>query len=49
MPMMLAYIRNNVKAFIEFIDPLNDDAENLEPADLINLIRVDPKDPATLR
>jgi len=40
MPMMLPYIRKNVKAFIEFLDPLIDDAENLEPADLINLIRV---------
>ena len=40
MPMMLAYIRKNVKEFIGFLDPLIDDAENLEPAELINLIRV---------
>ena len=40
MPMMLLYIRKNVKEFIGFLDPLIDDAENLEPADLINLIRV---------
>jgi len=40
MPMMLPYIRKNVKEFIEFLDPLIDDAENLEPAELINLIRV---------
>jgi len=40
MPRMLPYIRKNVKEFIGFIDPLIEDAENLEPADLINLIRV---------
>jgi len=40
MPMMLPYIRKNVKEFIGFLDPLIGDAENLEPADLINLIRV---------
>ena len=40
MPMMLPYIRKNVKEFIEFLDPLMNDAENLEPAELINLIRV---------
>jgi len=40
MPMMLPYIRKNVKEFIEFLDPLIDDAQNLEPAELINLIRV---------
>jgi len=40
MPMMLLYIRKNVKAFIGFLDPLIEDAENLEPAGLINLIRV---------
>jgi len=40
MPMMLLYIRKNVKDFIGFLDPLIGDAENLEPAELINLIRV---------
>jgi len=40
MPMMLLYIRKNVKEFIGFLDPLIDDADNLEPAELINLIRV---------
>jgi DNA helicase-2/ATP-dependent DNA helicase PcrA len=40
MPMMLPYIRKNVKEFIGFLDPLIDDADNLEPADHINLIRV---------
>jgi len=40
MPMMLLYIRKNVKEFIGFLDPLIADAENLEPAELINLIRV---------
>lgn len=40
MPMMLPYLRKNVKEFIGFLDPLIDDAENFEPAELINLIRV---------
>jgi len=40
MPMMLPYIRKNVKEFIRFLDPLIEDAEKLEPVDLINLIRV---------
>jgi hypothetical protein len=35
MPMMLLYIRKNVKEFIGFLDPLIEDAENLEPAELI--------------
>ena len=40
LPMKLPYIRKNVKAFIGFLEPLVEDAENLEPAELINLIRV---------
>jgi DNA helicase-2/ATP-dependent DNA helicase PcrA len=40
MPMELPYIRKNVKEFIKFLDPLMDDSENLEPSELINLLRV---------
>jgi DNA helicase-2/ATP-dependent DNA helicase PcrA len=40
MPMELPYIRKNVKEFIKFLDPLMDDFENLEPSELINLLRV---------
>jgi len=40
MPIELPYIRKNVKEFIKFMDPLIEDAENLEPAELIQLLRV---------
>ena len=40
MPMELPYIRKNVKEFIKFLNPLMDDSENLEPSELINLLRV---------
>ena len=33
------YIRRNAKEFIKFLDPLIKDAENFEPAELINLLR----------
>jgi DNA helicase-2/ATP-dependent DNA helicase PcrA len=36
----LPYIRKNVREFIAFMDPLIADAENLAPADLIQLLRV---------
>jgi DNA helicase-2/ATP-dependent DNA helicase PcrA len=39
-PIELPYIRKNVKEFIKFMDPLIEDAENLEPAELIQLLRV---------
>jgi len=40
MPIKLTYLRKNVKEFIKFMDPLIEDAENIEPAELINLLRV---------
>ena len=40
MPIKLTYLRKNVKEFTGFLDPLIEDAENLEPAELINLLRV---------
>jgi len=40
MPIKLTYLRKNVKEFIKFMDPLILDAENIEPAELINLLRV---------
>ena len=40
MPIDLPYIRKNVKEFIKFIDPLIADAENLQSAELIQLLRV---------
>lgn len=40
MPVKLPYLRKNVKEFIGFLDPLIEDAENLGPAELINLLRV---------
>jgi DNA helicase-2/ATP-dependent DNA helicase PcrA len=40
MPIELPYIRKNIKEFIQFMDPLIEDAENLEPAELIQLLRV---------
>ena len=39
MPIKLTYLRKNVKEFVNFMDPLIEDAENLEPAELINLLR----------
>lgn len=39
MPIELPYIRKNVRAFVEFMDPLIDDSENLGPAELIGLLR----------
>jgi DNA helicase II / ATP-dependent DNA helicase PcrA len=36
----LPYIRKNVKEFVGFLDPLIDDAENLEPSELIELLRI---------
>ncbi len=35
----LTYVRKNVNAFIQFLDPLMADAENLEPAELLSLLR----------
>ncbi|MDB4442480.1 ATP-dependent helicase [bacterium] len=40
MPIELPYIRKNVREFIQFIDPLIQDVENLQPAELIHLLRV---------
>ncbi len=40
MPIKLTYLRKNVKEFTGFLDSLIKDAENLEPAELINLLRV---------
>lgn len=40
MPIELPYIRKNVKEFIKFIDPLIEDAEELQPGELIQLLRV---------
>jgi DNA helicase-2/ATP-dependent DNA helicase PcrA len=40
MPIELPYVRKNVKEFIKFMDPLIQDAENLQPAELIQLLRV---------
>ena len=39
-PIKLTYLRKNVKEFVKFMDPLIEDADNLEPAELINLLRV---------
>ena len=39
MPIELPYIRKNVKDLVKFLDPLVEDSENLEPAELINLLR----------
>jgi DNA helicase-2/ATP-dependent DNA helicase PcrA len=39
MPIELPYMRKNVREFIGFIDPLIEDAENLSPSELIQLIR----------
>jgi len=40
MPVDLPYIRKNVREFIQFIDPLIEDAENQQPSELIHLLRV---------
>jgi len=40
MPIKLTYLRKNVKELTGFLDPLIEDAENLQPAELINLLRV---------
>jgi DNA helicase-2/ATP-dependent DNA helicase PcrA len=40
MSIELPYIRKNVKEFIKFMDPLIEDAENLQPAELIQVLRV---------
>ena len=39
MRIVLPYIRKNVIELVRFMDPLIADAENLEPADLIHLLR----------
>ena len=39
MPIELPYIRKNVREFIQLIDPLIADAETLQPAELIQLLR----------
>jgi DNA helicase II / ATP-dependent DNA helicase PcrA len=39
MPIELPYIRKNVREFIQLIDPLIQDAEALQPAELIQLLR----------
>lgn len=39
MPVDLPYIRKNVKDFIQFISPLADYAPNLEPSEVISMIR----------
>jgi DNA helicase-2/ATP-dependent DNA helicase PcrA len=40
MPIELPYIRKNIREFIQFADPLIDDVENLQPAELVQLLRV---------
>jgi DNA helicase-2/ATP-dependent DNA helicase PcrA len=40
MPIELVFIRKSIREFIEFMDPLIDDADNLQPAELIQLIRL---------
>jgi DNA helicase-2/ATP-dependent DNA helicase PcrA len=39
LPIELPYIRKNVREFIQLIDPLIADAETLQPAELIQLLR----------
>jgi DNA helicase II / ATP-dependent DNA helicase PcrA len=39
MPIELPYIRKNVREFIQLIDPLIQDAETLQPAELIQFLR----------
>jgi DNA helicase-2/ATP-dependent DNA helicase PcrA len=40
MPVDLPYIRKNVREFIQFIDPLIEDAASQQPSELIHLLRV---------
>lgn len=40
MPVELPYLRKNVKDLVNMLDPLMDDAEEFEPSELINLLRV---------
>ena len=40
MPVELVYVRKNVKELIKFLNPLIEDSENLEPSELIGLLRV---------
>jgi DNA helicase-2/ATP-dependent DNA helicase PcrA len=40
MPIELVYLRKSVREFIEFMDPLIADAENLQPSELIQLLRI---------
>jgi len=40
MPVKLTYLRKNIKEFTGFLDPLIEDAENIQPSELINLLRV---------
>jgi DNA helicase-2/ATP-dependent DNA helicase PcrA len=40
LPIELPYIRKNVREFIQFIDPLIQETENIPPAELIQLLRV---------
>jgi DNA helicase-2/ATP-dependent DNA helicase PcrA len=39
MPIELPYVRKNVREFVGLLEPLMDDAETLEPAQLISLLR----------
>ncbi len=39
MQIKLPYIRKNIHEFVRFMDPLIEDANDLEPAELINLLR----------
>jgi DNA helicase II / ATP-dependent DNA helicase PcrA len=39
MPIELPYIRKNVREFIQLMDPLIEDSETLQPAELIQLLR----------
>jgi DNA helicase-2/ATP-dependent DNA helicase PcrA len=39
MPVELTYLRKNIREFIQLIDPLIEDAENLHPAELIQMLR----------
>jgi DNA helicase-2/ATP-dependent DNA helicase PcrA len=39
MPVELPYLRKNIREFIQLIDPLIEDAENLHPAELIQMFR----------
>jgi len=39
MPVELPYLRKNIREFIQLIDPLIAEAENLHPAELIQMLR----------